>query len=194
MTPREDDMKAMTRYLVLFSMLAVGCGDTSDGDGDSALKCDAIGWCTSWESDQAPVTDAPALKGGSVTDGLYRLERGSEDARALLFKGKSVLKVGGSWGNILGTWKVDGNHLVITTASSCYGTREEAFNETFRYAFAVKGDTLYLHEDEFEDMPIMAWRKVDSLCQENASFNCKVSNCTCKYVGNSSFDTSERCF
>jgi len=52
-------MKAMTRYLVLLSMLAVGCGDSSAGDGNgsgtsgSALKCDAIGGCTSWASDRA---------------------------------------------------------------------------------------------------------------------------------------------
>ncbi|MFY2560644.1 hypothetical protein ACN469_23780, partial [Corallococcus terminator] len=36
MTPREDDMKATTRYLVLLSMLLVGCGDSNadDGNGD----------------------------------------------------------------------------------------------------------------------------------------------------------------
>ncbi|WP_426749795.1 hypothetical protein [Myxococcus sp. Y35] len=126
-----------------------------------------------------------------MRDGLYRLDRGSENARALLIKGKSVLIVGKLWGSILGTWKVDGGPMVITTTSAY---RRGSFSETFRYAFAVKGDMLHLYEDEFEDMPIEVWRKVDSLCGENASFNCKVSTCTCKYVASSSFETSERCF
>ncbi|WP_164000959.1 hypothetical protein [Pyxidicoccus caerfyrddinensis] len=34
MTPREDDMKATTRYLVLLSMLVVGCGDSKEDDVD----------------------------------------------------------------------------------------------------------------------------------------------------------------
>lgn len=176
-------MKAMTRHLVLLSMLAAGCGASNEDDGDdtspgAALACDAVGWCTSWESDKRPVTDAPAPKGGAIPDGLYRLERGSEDARAMLIKGRSILKVTSLYFNILGTWNVD----------------EEPSKETFRYAFAFKGDTLYLHEDEFEDMPIEAWRKVDQLCEENASFNCKVSNCACAYVSDSSFKDKERCF
>jgi hypothetical protein len=33
-TPREDDMKATTRYLVLLSMLVVGCGDSNEDDVD----------------------------------------------------------------------------------------------------------------------------------------------------------------
>ncbi|GEN11008.1 hypothetical protein SAMN05443572_102127 [Myxococcus fulvus] len=192
-------MKAMTRHLVVLSLLAVGCGASNEDDGDdtspgTALACDAVGWCTSWDSDKRPVTDAPALKGGAIPDGLYRLERGSEDARAMLIKGRSVLKVNSLYFNILGTWKVEGSRMVITTTSTCNQTDEEPFKETFRYAFAFKGDTLYLHEDEFEDMPIEAWRKVDQLCEENASFNCKVSNCACSYVSNSSFKDKEMCF
>ncbi|WP_426750326.1 hypothetical protein [Myxococcus sp. Y35] len=31
---REDDMKATTRYLVLLSMLVVGCGGSSEDDAD----------------------------------------------------------------------------------------------------------------------------------------------------------------
>ncbi|QSQ28630.1 hypothetical protein JY651_50240 [Pyxidicoccus parkwayensis] len=34
MTPREDDMKATARYLVLLSMLVVGCGDSKEDNGD----------------------------------------------------------------------------------------------------------------------------------------------------------------
>ncbi|QDE81590.1 hypothetical protein [Myxococcus xanthus] len=32
-TPRADDMKATTRYLMLLSMLVVGCGDSNEDDG-----------------------------------------------------------------------------------------------------------------------------------------------------------------
>ena len=49
MTPREDDMKATTRYLVLLSLLVVGCGgsneDDEDGDTHSfpeSLECGDI--------------------------------------------------------------------------------------------------------------------------------------------------------
>ncbi|NVI96951.1 hypothetical protein HV824_02280 [Myxococcus sp. AM009] len=35
MTPREDDMKATTRYLVLLSMLVVGCGDSNEAEVDA---------------------------------------------------------------------------------------------------------------------------------------------------------------
>jgi hypothetical protein len=34
MTPREDDMKATTRYLVLLSMLVVGCGGAKEDEVD----------------------------------------------------------------------------------------------------------------------------------------------------------------
>jgi hypothetical protein len=48
-------------------------------------------------------------------------------------------------------------------------------------------------DEDFEDMPVMAWRKVESLCDANASFNCKVSNCACETTTNTPLMGQPRC-
>ncbi|RKH16931.1 hypothetical protein D7X74_14035 [Corallococcus sp. CA047B] len=187
-------MKAATRYLVLLSMLVVGCGDATegevDGEGDgggseSALKCDAVGWCSTWDADGAEVTDAPPLNGGTLSDGLYRRERGSSYPFAMLVKGKSILLIEADWRNDLGTWKVENGRLVMTMTSRCSNTENETSNDpwTWTHAFAVKNGVLYTQDLTWE-RPTVAWRKVESLCDESASFKCMVSNCACEFTRN----------
>jgi len=183
-------MKTATRYLVLLSMLVVGCGDSSDGEGDeggsdSALKCDSVGWCTTWDADGGEVTDAPPLTGGKLTDGLYRRERGSSYPFAILIKGKSILAIDSDWRNDLGTWKVENDRLVITLTSRCSNIENETPNEpwTWIHAFAVKNGVLYTKDMTWSgERPVVAWRKVESLCEESASFKCMVSGCSCEFT------------
>ncbi len=99
----------------------------------------------------APVTDAPALEGGSVPDGLYRLERGTENARALLIKGKSILEVGSLWGNIQGTWKMDGNHMVITTTdddSACWPGTSDGWHAAWHRRVTWRTDSVSASDGE----------------------------------------------
>ncbi|WP_426754735.1 hypothetical protein [Myxococcus sp. Y35] len=200
-------MKAATRYLVLLSMLVVGCGDTSkgevdgegDGDGDgtdSALKCDTVGWCTTWASDGSEVTDAPPLTGGTLSDGLYRRERGTSYPFAMLVKGKSILLLEEEWWNDLGTWKVENGRLVITITSRCTNTETETSHDpwTWTHAFAVKDGVLFTQNLDYSDMPIVAWRKVESLCEESASFKCMESNCACEFTRNTPIYGQKSCF
>ncbi|MBZ4376709.1 hypothetical protein [Corallococcus sp. AS-1-6] len=181
-------MKTATCFLVMLSLLAVGCGSSNEGDGGgddggggggAALQCSAIGWCTTWESDHEVVTNAPPLTGGALTDGLYRTERGYGFREAMLIQGKSVLLIGGSWSNFVGTWKTEGEKLIVSVSRSCSDASDESMTATFTYAFAVKGEELYTQELDRTNMPIVGWRKVRSLCEESASFNCKVLNCAC---------------
>ncbi|WP_239004948.1 hypothetical protein, partial [Myxococcus sp. CA027] len=202
----EDDMKAATRYLVLLSMLVVGCGDSSEGEGDgggggggggsdSALKCDTVSWCSTWDADGGEVTDAPPLTGGKLSDGLYRRERGSSYPFAMLIKGKSVLLIEADLRNDLGTWKVENDRLVMTITSRCSNTENETANEswTWNHAFAVKNGVLYT-KDLTWDRPVVAWRKVESLCEESASFKCMVSSCACEFKTNTSLLGQKSCF
>ncbi|RKH28255.1 hypothetical protein D7Y13_16845 [Corallococcus praedator] len=195
-------MKMTTRCLVLLTLLAaMGCGDSNEGDGDtdgpptsSALKCDAVGWCTTWTADGEDVTDAPPLTGGTLSDGLYRTERGIDSTMAWRIQGKSILVMSPVWRNRLGTWKVEGDRLIISLTSACSSSKDEVLSETSHYAFALKGDVLYTQELDFEDMPIMGWRKVKSLCDENASFNCKERDCACDMTTNTSLMGQPRCY
>ncbi|MBU8900340.1 hypothetical protein DRW03_36020 [Corallococcus sp. H22C18031201] len=177
-------MKTATCFLGLLSVLVVGCGNSDAGEGgggtsDTALQCSSVGWCTTWESDHQVVTDAPPLAGGTLTDGLYRTEKGYGFREAMLIQGKSILLIAGNWSNFVGTWKTEGEKLIVSVSGSCNDSYDEPMTTTFTYAFAVKGEELYTRELDRSNMPVVGWRKVRSLCEEDASFNCKASNCAC---------------
>ncbi len=75
----------------------------------------------------------------------------------------------------------------------CSPSRGEANTETLHLAFGFKGNVLYTQELDFEDMPVLGWRKVESLCAENDSFTCRVNPCVCEFVTNKPLSGQGRC-
>ncbi|WP_338864507.1 hypothetical protein [Myxococcus stipitatus] len=177
-------MKTATCILVVLSALAVGCGNSDEGDdggggGGSSLECSAVGWCTNWYPSVREAQNAPALTGGALADGLYRMEQGSHSIQGLRIQGKSILLIGRSWGNFVGTWKADGGKLTISVAGNCDEQGETSMTTQFTYAFAVKGNAVYLQDLDTEGRPVLLFQKVSSLCEENATFSCSSRVCAC---------------
>lgn len=200
-------MKTMMRSLVLslsLSLLATACGDSSakdddggdGGDGDgSALQCHAVGWCSNMSVDDTEVTNAPALTGGNIPEGLYRLEQGLdvEYAAAMLFKGKSVILLDQVWNNHLGTWKVNAGKLELAWASYCNTNGEKQVNAgTELYTFAVRGDELFTRYDD-ADQAVMRWKRVSDLCEASTSFKCRGGTCSCVTTTNKPLTGQENC-
>ncbi len=190
-------MKNLTRALVLsLSLLAVACGDTQEddkdgdggggGDNGNALQCSAVGWCTTWSADPNPVTNAPPLTGGSLREGTYRVEQGNGYDAAMVLRGASVILLGGSWNNYLGTWKVRDGKLELTRASSCDDYSEGPLDNvvTEIHDFAVRGDELFTQEQGLSRADILRWKRVNDLCEESASFKCRGSRCACATTTN----------
>ncbi|MFP2923652.1 hypothetical protein ACLESO_00245 [Pyxidicoccus sp. 3LG] len=198
--------KKMLRALSLslsLSLLATACGDSNGkeddgGDDDgSALQCHAVSWCSNMSVDDAEVTNAPALTGGNIPDGLYRLEQGLDvnSTEAMLFKGNSVILMGQVWDNDLGTWKVNNGKLELTWATSCNTNGERQWREpgTDVHAFAVRGDELFTRYDD-ADQAIKRWKRVSDLCETSTSFKCRGSRmCSCITTTNESLTGNQNC-
>ncbi|TSC32338.1 hypothetical protein [Corallococcus sp. Z5C101001] len=172
-----------------------GGGNTSvDGGSDAgvdggsgpggALQCISMGWCTTWTADSNPVTDAPAFNGGTLRDGIYRLEQGRGTDEAMIIQGSSVLFVGDFWDNTLGTWKISNGRIAIQIGSYCDLFSSGNMSLTYDLAFAVRGDELFTQSVKLLDTPILRWRRVSYLCQESTSFKCRDSKCTCMTTTN----------
>ncbi|QSQ13829.1 hypothetical protein [Myxococcus landrumensis] len=181
-------MKTATCFLVVLSLLAVGCGNSDDGEdggggggggGGTALQCSAVGWCSNWYPPVREVASPPPLTGGTLRDGLYRMEQGSHHSQALLIQGKSILLIGRSWSNFVGTWKADGGKLTVSVTGNCDELEEKRMTTEFTYAFATQGNTVYLQDLDTEGRPVLGFHKVSSLCEENATFVCNSRICTC---------------
>ncbi|AGC47303.1 lipoprotein [Myxococcus stipitatus DSM 14675] len=175
-------MKTAMGFGVLLSLLAVGCGNSDDGEdggGGSALQCSAVGWCSTWYPTSREVANPPALTGGTLADGLYRMAQGSHHSQAMLIQGKSILLIGRSWSNFVGTWKADGGKLTVSVTGNCDELEEKRMTTQFTYAFAVQGNTVYLQDLETEGRPVLGFQKVSSLCEETATFTCDSRICSC---------------
>jgi hypothetical protein len=203
----EDPMKKMMRSLVLFlslSLLATACGDSTveeqdDDDGDgSALQCHALGWCTNMSVDDTEVTNAPALSGGSLPEGLYRLEQGFdvEYAEAMLFKGNTVILLEQVWTNYLGTWKVNAGKLEVTRASTCDDFSNRPLREPYTeiYSFAGRGDELFTQREGDDPKVTLRWKRVSDLCEASTSFKCRGGgSCTCVTTKNEPLTDQQNC-
>ncbi|TSC32337.1 hypothetical protein [Corallococcus sp. Z5C101001] len=199
-------MKNTTIFLTLLSLLAVACGNTDDagggdggtqggvdgGNGGTAIQCSAVGWCTTWEADSDSAVDAPALTGGALRDGIYRLEQG-QGAEAMVIQGSSILFVEGQWSNSVGTWSVTGGRLAINLATYCDDYSEGDRSYAYAYAFAVQGEDLFTQEEGKASNPIQRWRRVAHLCEASASFKCRVRNCACVTTTNKSLHGQGTC-
>ncbi|NOJ77533.1 hypothetical protein [Myxococcus xanthus] len=200
-------MKNLTRALVLsLSLLAVACGDSKEDDkdgegggggggGGNALQCSAVGWCTTWSADTNEVTNAPPLTGGTLREGTYRVEQGIGYDAAMVLRGNSVILLGGSWNNYLGTWKVSNGKLELTRASSCDDYSEGPLDNlvTEVHSFAVRGDELFTQDQDDSRGTILRWKRVNDLCEESASFKCRGSVCSCATTTNKPMTGQQSC-
>ncbi|NTX67321.1 hypothetical protein HUA74_42395 [Myxococcus sp. CA051A] len=193
-------MKKMLRALSLslsLSLLATACGDSHEKEEEGgALQCHAVSWCSNMSVDDTEVTNAPALTGGTLPDGLYRLEQGlgARSTEAMLIKGSSFIHLEQVWDNTLGTWKVADGKLVMTRATSCDASGESSLESNQDvFTFAVRGDELFTRYDDV-DQSVRRWKRVSDLCEASNSFKCRGSRpCSCISATNESLTGNQNC-
>jgi hypothetical protein len=160
-----------------------GGGGATNGPGETGLSCDAIAWCTSWSAASPEIVDPPELTGGTVPDGVYRLEEGTFGADAYVFEGSNVVSVGSLYANDFGTFTTSGNELTMTLTKRCdYQGESDVKNGPATYRFAVKGDDLFLaYVYDGSENPPRRYRRMPptELCQSSATFDCGVTNGEC---------------
>ncbi|MCP3098839.1 hypothetical protein LZ198_08115 [Myxococcus sp. K15C18031901] len=198
--------KKMLGALVLsLCVFATACGDSKDKDDDGGgggegekLQCHAVGWCTNWTPDDTEVTNAPAFSGGTLKDGLYRLEQGVDlaYAEAMYVQGNNILFLDSIWSNYQGTWKVTNGKLEVYRAATCddysAGPLDHPYTET--YSFVVRGDDLFTQNDEDSPKFTKRWKRVANLCDESASFKCRGGGvCSCVSTTNKPLTGNENC-
>lgn len=171
-------------------------GDQSTGSVDSGgnaadaaeaappgLSCQAYGVCTDYRAANAAPTNAPGLSGGTISDGLYRAEEGTLGTDALLFQGPSVLSVGLSSTNHLGTWSVSNNILSLSFDTACDSSGPYSSSTHVAYQFAVSGGDLYVQLGT-DATTLTRYHPVTTICNADSSFQCYVSNCYCSEASN----------
>lgn len=179
-----------------------GCAD-DDGDGNgsgsgaAALSCNAISFCTTWDANDAEVA-APAGRGGTIADGMYRVKRGTFSPGVYIFKGGAVLEVGDGFANRLGTYSTADGKISFAFQTRCdaMGTTGSTSEWKDRPYF-VDGAKLFIAmADSFSNgMTILKWYEyerieVETLCESTADFRCTVTNCSCA-VKTNGFGTME---
>lgn len=161
------------------------------------IACDAVTWCTTWDADRSKVEPVPELSGGSIADGLYRLQQGTFSSAALLIQGGRVLYIEDNY-NQEGQWRIDGNTLTTSYTQRC-GDGLELDNDwdfEISYEFLADGDKLYLKDKSCSngsgdtDACIRMYQRVSDLCSEDQYFSCRVSNCACLTRQNKGFPGS----
>jgi len=141
------------------------------------LTCDQYAWCTTYSASGGSAANPPALTGGTISDGLYRLEEGESAARAMVFKGTTLLRVGDLYENDIGTWSVSGATLSLATTMTCNHGGTRANSLTLNAAFAAQGDDLFIQYQG--STTIRRWHRVTSLCATDDNFQCRLTSCVC---------------
>lgn len=155
---------------------------SSSGDGTTSLTCAKYVWCTTYSAQDSPVENPPALTGGTIANGLYRLEEGTFATEVFAFENNTFVLIDvHSGSNRVGTWSALGSDLTMTTKETCNYKGNEAYTLVSKYKFAVQGNDLFL---QFlggvpDPGPIYRYHRVTSLCEPSATFQCRVINCTC---------------
>ena len=182
-------------FATLLCLMACSDDDPSNDDdgGGSTLQCSTIGWCTSYDALDEDVDDAPPLNGGTIANGVYRLQRGTFGSIAYAFEGNTVVEISSNFGNRSGTWEADGGRLTMTLTTSCNFEGDRDTDATIEYDFAVQGNKLYLFDVDGFNNGIHEYKTINSLCEEDAEFQCRVSNCACTEITNQQFP-EENCF
>lgn len=188
----------MTRLLSMMAVVLVACGGddggggggTPDGGGDptpTGLACEAVTYCSTWSANDVDITP-PAERGGTIADGIYRLERGTFSVQLLQFAGDRVNAIGDSFANRSGTYTTANGTISFTYAKRCSadGTTDDAGSWNDR-PYHASGDTLLIGmADSGSGVVWYEYKRVpvDQICTENANVRCNVTNCSCAVVTN----------
>ena len=186
---------------------APGGGGQSTNPENSILPCNALSWCTSFRSNPTEYQVDGEL-GGVITDGVYRLERGSAFADALIFEGDRFLRVFNNSSNTGGSFQTTSDNMIRffhdTDCNENVGDRQlgDAGYST-ESLYRATGDTI-----EFDSgctgggpNPVMCssdkiYRRVNDLCDPSGDFSCDEGGCPCRTredVSFSSAGSSESC-
>jgi major membrane immunogen (membrane-anchored lipoprotein) len=194
---KKKSLRALALSLSL-SLLATACGDSNAKEDDgSNFKCHAMGWCTNMVGDDTEVTGAPALTGGTIKDGIYRLEQGLgvDDAEAMFIQGNNILFLGHLWSNYQGTWKVANGKMEVEEFASCDASDDGPMKDKNNYTieYAVRGDELFTVNSLDEPKILYRWLRVTDLCKTSNSFKCWGGRCACDSTVNMPLTGNENC-
>ena len=166
---------------------AAGSGSGS-GSGSNALACNAVTSCSTWSADDVDVA-APTERGGTIPDGIYRVERGTFDVGLLQFAGNRFNDIGDSFENDTGTYTTANGLITFNYEKQCnkMGTIDDAGSWKDR-PYWVNGDTLLVGMADSSTTGVVWYEykkiPVDQICTANAYVKCRVTNCSCAVVTN----------
>lgn len=183
----------MNRWIPFVLALAACGGDdggTPSPDGGttpSGLACSAVTYCSTWTANTADVTP-PTERGGTITDGIYRLERGTFSVELLQFAGNHVNELGDSFDNRAGTYATTNGAISFSYVTRCdpSGTSMSASSWNDRPYYA-NGDTLLIGMANSGSKVIWYEYKripANQICTESTNVACHVTNCSCAVVTN----------
>ncbi|MBA3503517.1 MAG: hypothetical protein M4D80_03415 [Myxococcota bacterium] len=184
----------MTQWIFSLALVACGGGDdnntpTPDGPPTpTGLACEAITYCSTWSANSSTVT-APTDRGGTIADGIYRLERGTFAVQLLQFQGSRVNAIGDSFENRSGTYTTANGNISFSYDKRCEksGTTTDTGSWTNRPYYVANTDTLLIAmADSGTGVVWYEYKRVavDQICTENANVKCGVTNCSCAVATN----------
>lgn len=183
----------MTRWIpVLAVLVACGGGDDSPSNPDgtpmpSGLACEAVTYCSTWSANSATVP-APMERGGTIGDGIYRLERGTFSVQLLQIQGTKFNSIGDSFVNRSGTYTTADGKISFAYTKRCEksGTTDDSSSWNDRPYYA-NGDTLLIGQaDSGSGVVWYEYKRLaaSEICTANANVKCNVNNCSCAVVTN----------
>lgn len=172
----------MTRWMWMFVLVAA-CG-TDDGS-DTGLACEAVTYCSTWSANTSDVT-APTERGGTIGDGIYRLERGTFQVELLQFAGDHVNAIGDSFENRAGTYTTTNGMISFAYQTRCNSAGTMGDTSTWKdRPYYANGDTLLIAmADSSSGVVWYEYKRVsvEQICSTNANVGCDVTNCSCSVV------------
>ena len=180
----------MTRWIWILALAACGTSDDGGGGGGGggALACNAVSYCSTWSANDVDITP-PTERGGTIADGIYRLERGTFNIELFQFAGNHVNAITDSFQNDSGTYTTADGMISFSYLQTCNseGTMDSTSSWKNR-PYYVNGDTLLIGMADSGNGAVIWYEykklSIDQICTEDANVKCGVSNCSCAVVTN----------
>jgi hypothetical protein len=205
--------------LVVVAIAGCGGGGSSQGDDDDQpvdapatdqpLTCKSIALCTTYDV-KTFIGTVPAPEGGTVKDGLYRLQYVlvpsninetagyRESLEALMIRGKHFNWAGFGHDSI-GTITTNGPMITFNETQYCsYGSDGDAATTKVEYKYTAVGDELRIYSHvrrsdgvEWDELNVyVAASSPADVCQTVSgdpvqpgdSTKCRVTNCECNFA------------